>query len=42
MGWLQPRLYAQVILISNRSSRKFYVITEWDRSLTRLLLPEEY
>ena len=25
-----------------RSSRKFYVITEWDRSLTTVLLPEEY
>ena len=25
-----------------RSSRKFYVITEWDRSLTTILLPEEY
>lgn len=25
-----------------RSSRKFYVITEQDRSLTTVLLPEEY
>ena len=25
-----------------RSSRKFYVITEWNRSLTTILLPEEY
>ena len=27
-----------------RSSRgvKFYVITEWDRSLTTILLPEDY
>lgn len=25
-----------------RSSQKFYVITEWDRSLTTVLLPEEY
>ena len=25
-----------------RLSRKFYIITEWDRSLTTILLPEEY
>ena len=25
-----------------RSSQRFYVITEWDRSLTTVLLPEEY
>ena len=25
-----------------RLSRKFYVITEWNRSLTTILLPEEY
>ena len=25
-----------------RLSRKFYIITEWDRSLTTILLPEDY
>jgi hypothetical protein len=26
----------------SRNSTKFYIITEWDRSLTTVLLPEEY
>jgi hypothetical protein len=36
------RLFSVYELDGARGSRRVYVITEWDRSVTTILLPEEY
>ena len=32
----------RIVSVYSSANRKFYVITEWDRSVTTILLPEEY